>query len=530
MKPIRIVLAALVLCVLAPVDGLTQALTNLSSVRVGYNTRKATVQPDGDLKVKIDALDREIAEAARFGRSGELRRLYAKGLVLLSGREWTDALDFSNSLVLRTDRVIVDSTKPYTVRLEQLYAPSLQLPRSLIAKPAVQRPAARGRGGAAAPAEGGRGRGGRGETPAGAAAAPDIIKALGTIDGVSRDLRESPQPIDLDLSGIADGAYQVVVDVLDGTTSLGSATLSIAVRKGVDEEVTRLEAAAAKAPAALRADILFPVDRMRQINRGRLTLSTFNPERDFAAAAAVAAAAASGKDPFAGRTGDFKRHHLLASANEIMPYRMLVPAGYAASKPSPLIIALHGLGGTEDSFFSNYEGVLPKLAGERGYIVAAPLGYRVDGFYGWGVGDPPEDPEQRRSRQRSEDDVMAVLKLVREQYNIDPNRIYLMGHSMGGIGTWTLAPKFPDIWAAIAPIAGSGAPATLERIRHVPQIVVHGDADRTVNVQGSRRMVTRMKELAMEVKYIEVPGGGHSDVVAPNIPAIVDFFDTHRKK
>ncbi len=355
------------------------------------------------------------------------------------------------------------------------------------------------------------------------------MKALGTVDGVSRDLRESPQQLDLDLSGLADGAYQVAVEVLDGATSLGTATLAIAVRKGVDEQAARLEAAAAKAPAPLRADILFPVDRMRQVNRGRVTLSTFNPERDFAAAEAVAAAAASGKNPFAGRTGDFKRHHLLESANEIMPYRILVPPAYTASKPFPLIVALHGLGGTEDSFFTNYDGVLPRLAAERGFIVAAPLGYRVDGFYGWGVGNPPADPEQRRSRQRSEDDVMAVLKLVREQYNVDPNRIYLMGHSMGGIGTWTLAPKFPDIWAAIAPFAGSGSPATLERIRHVPHIVVHGDNDRTVSVEGSRRMVARMKELGMEVKYIEVPGGGHSDVVAPNIPAVIEFFEAHRK-
>ena len=57
---------------------------------------------------------------------------------------------------------------------------------------------------------------------------------------------------------------------------------------------------------------------------------------------------------------------------------------------------------------------------------------------------------------------MHVLELVRKQYKIDDNRIYLMGHSMGGIGTWKLAPKYPDIWAAIAPFSGSGAPATLE--------------------------------------------------------------------
>jgi predicted peptidase len=100
---------------------------------------------------------------------------------------------------------------------------------------------------------------------------------------------------------------------------------------------------------------------------------------------------------------------------------------------------------------------------------------------------------------------------------------------MGAIGTWKLAPKYPEIWAAIAPISGSGVPATLDRIRTVPEIVVHGDNDPTVPVNGSRTMVAKLKELGVEHRYIEVPGGLHSDVVAPNIGAILDFFDAHRK-
>ncbi|HEV3139959.1 MAG TPA: hypothetical protein VGY57_05565, partial [Vicinamibacterales bacterium] len=91
---------------LLPAVGWTQALTSLASVRVGYNTRKNTVKPEGELKAQIDALDAQIAEATRLGRTGELRRLLAKGNVLLSGRQWTDALDYGGSLVLRTDHVV----------------------------------------------------------------------------------------------------------------------------------------------------------------------------------------------------------------------------------------------------------------------------------------------------------------------------------------------------------------------------------------------------------------------------------------
>ena len=83
-------------------------------------------------------------------------------------------------------------------------------------------------------------------------------------------------------------------------------------------------------------EILFPVDRMRNVNRGRLELRTFDPEKDLAAAEATAAAAKSGKDPFAGRTGDVKRHYRLDAANEIIPYRLYVPTAYTGAKAYPL--------------------------------------------------------------------------------------------------------------------------------------------------------------------------------------------------
>ncbi len=508
---LRTLAAALVVCLLVPAAALAQALTSLSSVRVGYTTRKNTVKPQGDLKTQIDALDAQIAEAARFGRSGELRRLYAKGMTLLNGRPWTEEADFAASLVVRTSTVVADSTKPYVFRLEQIYSPSVTLERPLTAKAALRK-----RPGPVAP-------GGPPPTPT------EVVKDLGTFDGVSRDLRESPFQFEADVRDVVGGGFLLTVDVLDNDRLLGTAVQNIALRKGLDETVAHLENAAKKAPESARADILFPIDRMRNVNRGRLELRTFDPEKDFAAAEAAAAGVSAGKSPFSGKTGDLKRHYTLDAAGEILPYRLYVPTAYNGTKAFPLIVALHGLGGTEDAFFENYERRLPPLAEQHGYILAAPLGYRVDGSYGWGLGTPPADPITRRVQDLSEQDVLQVLRNVRQQYKVDENRIYLMGHSMGGIGTWKIAAKYPDIWAAIAPIAGLGAPDTLERIRHIPEIVVHGDNDATVNVSGSRVMVEKLKALGTEVKYIEVPGGSHSGVVAPNLAAVVEFFDAHRK-
>jgi poly(3-hydroxybutyrate) depolymerase len=487
-----------------------QALTSLQSVRVGYNTRKATVRPSGELKDQIDAIDKEIALATQQGKNGEVRRLMAKGNTLLAGRPWTDVLDFTNSIVVRTEHVVADSSQPVDVRLEQIYTPSIQLTRSLTAHVMLQkRPVAAAAG-----------------QPA---AAPEVIKDLGKFDGVARDLRESPYRVALDVHDVADGTYQLAIEVLDDTRSIGTATLAMNFRKGLDQLVSNLEAASKQSSSDLRDDILFPVDRMRNVNRGRLELRTFDPDRDFANAQAIAEAVKGGRNPYEKKTGDFKRHYLLESAAEIMPYHLYIPSSYNGSREFPLIIALHGLGGTEDSFFDGYNRSLVGLAESHGYIVAAPLGYRVDGGYGWGVGNPPADLVARRSQQASEDDVMQVMQNVRRLYRIDERRIYLMGHSLGAIGTWKLAPKFPDVFAAIGLFAGSGNAESLTRIRTLPEIVVHGDDDRTVNVQGSRAMVAKLKELGTEHKYIEVPGGTHGGVVAPNLPAVFDFFDAHKK-
>ena len=72
--------------------------------------------------------------------------------------------------------------------------------------------------------------------------------------------------------------------------------------------------------------------------------------------------------------------------------------------------------------------------------------------------------------------------------------------------------------------------AAAPQIKDLPQFVVHGDADATVPVQRSRDVVAELKRLGAEPQYVEVPGGTHGNVVAPNLPAMFDFFDRHRKR
>jgi poly(3-hydroxybutyrate) depolymerase len=478
-----------------------QAPPNLASARVRYNSLKNSAKPEADLKARIDAIDQAMAEATRRGQTSEVRRLLAKGTALLQGRGWSDIDDYDQSLILRTDRVFVDSSTPYVVRLEQVYAPDIELSGPLSARASLRPLLAQ---------------------PAGSAE----VRRLQEFGDVSRDLRDAPLRMDLDLAAVPDGAYMLDVEVLEGTRSLGTASLRIAVQNGLEARLATLETLAATAPESLRADIRYPGAVVRRIDRGAMEFGAFDLAREVAAAETIASSAKGGKDPFAGRVGDFERHYLLEAAGEIMPYRVFVPKSYDGTRPVPLVVALHGLGANEDSWMDGYNRQLPALAEKYGYIAVSPLGYRVDGFYGFAY---QQDPASRRKQELSEQDVMQVLARMRQHYKIDDSRIYLMGHSMGAIGAWFLAAKHPQMWAALGPIAGTGNPQSVARMRHIPQFIVHGDADPTVPVAGSRNMVAEMKKLGVDHVYVEVPGGNHTEIAAPNLPAMFEFFNSKRR-
>jgi predicted peptidase len=132
-------------------------------------------------------------------------------------------------------------------------------------------------------------------------------------------------------------------------------------------------------------------------------------------------------------------------------------------------------------------------------------------------------------RGAAEQDVLDVLADVRRAYKVDPNRIYMTGHSMGAYGTWSIAIDHPEIFAALAPISGGGDQSEVKKIARIPQLVVHGDADPTVPVANSRAMVEALKQAGAEVKYMEINGGNHISVAVPAFEPILEWFDAHRK-
>ena len=224
------------------------------------------------------------------------------------------------------------------------------------------------------------------------------------------------------------------------------------------------------------------------------------------------------------------RTYLFPGTGKEMPYALFVPSAYDAEQEWPLIVALHGLGRPYD-WMLGYEGAID-LAERDGYIMVAPLGYHPRAWYG---SHGPGIPQMRRAEgdtevlpenlgELSEQDVMNVFEIVREEFNIDQDRMYLWGHSMGGAGTYHLAAKHPDLWAAlgVAAPAPSAPPEQLEAFKDVPIIVLQGDQDRLVTT--TREWVAKMKELGMEHVYVEVRGGDHSQFINASQDTLSKLF------
>lgn len=229
-----------------------------------------------------------------------------------------------------------------------------------------------------------------------------------------------------------------------------------------------------------------------------------------------------------------KRTYEFKDAKKDMDYALFVPTKYDKDKKTPLVVALHGLGGNPQQMIRSRG--LTAEAEKYGYLVAAPMGYNSSGWHGaMGtgkgfagkgkvVGKAEDSPDNLG--ELSEKDVMNVLAAVRKEFNVDEKRIYLIGHSMGGAGTYHLGAKYPEMWAGLGPIAATTFRLkNVDKLKNIPVFVVHGDQDTTVKVDSARRCAELLKENKIVHEYLEIAGAGHGDVVGKGMPKIFEFFE-----
>lgn len=105
-----------------------------------------------------------------------------------------------------------------------------------------------------------------------------------------------------------------------------------------------------------------------------------------------------------------------------------------------------------------------------------------------------------------------------------------MGLSMGGMATFDLVSRYPDVFAAAIPICGIVNPSRLAVAKKVKFRIFHGDADDVVPVIGSRSAYKALKKAGAKVEYIEFPGCGHASWhPAFNCPDFMKWLFSQKK-
>lgn len=187
--------------------------------------------------------------------------------------------------------------------------------------------------------------------------------------------------------------------------------------------------------------------------------------------------------PIPGKTG-FDTFQVATLASEFV---IQLPQSYRNGLSWPLIVFLHGSGerGNDATVLHGQDLLRQKLPA----IVAAPTCL------------PPCTWEP--------DAVANLVRYIASRYDVDPKRIYLVGYSMGGYGTWRTAASHPELFAAIVPISGGGDPNDAKTLAAMPVWAFHGEKDKAVPVAESEHLIEAMHKAGGEPRLTILPNEGH---------------------
>jgi len=273
-----------------------------------------------------------------------------------------------------------------------------------------------------------------------------------------------------------------------------------------DRNATRLDAIRVSTPAleqtlaSVKARNKLLSDAPNPENTAQYVLDPVNLSKEIAA---EIGALEKGSDPFNARKGDYWR--VLKTGDKEIPLRVYASAALDLAKPLPLIIAFHGAGGDENMFMDAYgAGRLKQLADEHKFLLVTPLTYS---FGGATLGDSFD----------------ALLAAIGMNYSIDPKRIYVMGHSMGGGLTTSIVAARGAKIAAAAPICGfRGLPADTKDVP--PMFVVAAELDPLATPKAVGPAAEAAKAAGFPVEYKMIPNYGHTLVVGEILPEAVAWM------
>jgi len=247
------------------------------------------------------------------------------------------------------------------------------------------------------------------------------------------------------------------------------------------------------------------------------------------------------------------KHTYMARNGLALPYRLYSPEANTNGK-LPLVIFLHGRGdrgidngkrmfGNVGLFMNDQSLVAPNMQKDFPCYVLVPQcsDKTINEEWAKWEGNTPETPFKGLGKDGSyvmseepSESGAATLDLIDSivnALNVDAERVYLIGLSMGGFGTWEYTARRPDLFAAAVPMAGFSDPTQVDKIKHIPFWIFHGGADESNPVDGSRNMYRILKAAQADVKYTEYEGAGHGESfkMAFSEPDLIPWMFSKRK-
>jgi predicted peptidase len=197
------------------------------------------------------------------------------------------------------------------------------------------------------------------------------------------------------------------------------------------------------------------------------------------------------------KTGQYAQAYTApGAAAPSIKYLLSIPEDYATKGPWPVILFLHGSGERGDNLDAVKTHGPPKLIAAGRKVPAIVISPQCPANTTW--------VDHTKTLE-------ALLDQVQARYEVDPQRIYLTGLSMGGTGAWVLANDQPGRFAAVVPICGRKPKTTLDMaaLKNVPIWVFHGARDGTVPAQDSKDLVEALKNAGSSVRFTLYPDLEH---------------------
>jgi len=209
---------------------------------------------------------------------------------------------------------------------------------------------------------------------------------------------------------------------------------------------------------------------------------------------------------------DLFEKHIFEQEGQEMPYRLLVPEDYDPNEEYPLLLFLHGAGerGDDNEIVLNHIAPIVTAEGHRTKYPAFVLIPQCPEDQKWVDTDWKALEHDMPEMSNEMELVCQLLDKIVDEKSIDESRIYVMGISMGGFGTWDIISRMPDYFAAAVPICGGGDLNQAKVCVGTSCWAFHGGNDKLVKPSRSRNMVKAIEEAGgNRIRYTEYDGVGH---------------------